>query len=152
MTEIHLTRSAHGLVPSTDEAVELLQKIKIGTPINATIVKPRNGKFHRKFFSMLDVAFQNHEWPEVETQWGKATVSSELFRKYVIVKAGHYKASLTPKGEVRAEPKSISFSSMSEAEFSKLYNDVLNVILKEFLTNWKAGDMDKAVDILLGYA
>lgn len=150
--DIHLTRTSHGLSPSTDEAAEKLCMIKIGTPVNAKISRPRNGKFHRKFFSMLDVAFQNHEWPEVETKWGKATVSSELFRKYVIVKAGHYTASLTPKGEVRAEPKSISWANMDDEEFSRLYNDVLNVILKEFLTNWKNADMEKAVGILLGYA
>lgn len=150
--DIHLTRTSHGLVPSTDEAAEKLQSIKLGTAVNAKISRPRNGKFHRKFFSMLDVAYQNHEWPEVQTQWGKAKCNRDLFRKYVIVRAGHYEPALTPTGEVRAEPKSISWANMDQEEFNRLYNDVLNVILAEFLTNWKHHDVEKAVDILLGYA
>lgn len=149
--DLHLTRTPYGLAPATDEAVEALSKVPMGSPVNASISRPRNGKFHRKFFALLDVAYQNHEWPEVQTQWGKAKCNRELFRKYVIVRAGHYEPALTPKGEVRAEPKSISWAKMGEDEFDRLYNDVLNVILAEFLTNWKDGDVEKAVNILLGF-
>lgn len=152
MADIHLTRTPAGLVPADTAAADWLQRVKVGGPVNATVRQPRNGKFHRKFFAMLDVAYSNHEWPEIQTKWGRATVSAELFRKYVTVKAGHYEVALTPHGEVRAEPKSISWSRMDEAEFSKLYSDVLDVILMEFLTNWTEGDMDRAVEMMLGFA
>lgn len=152
MAEIALTRSPAGLVPADLNAAEWLQKIGLGKAIDATVKQPRNGKFHRKFFAMLDVAYSNHEWPEVETKWGRVRTSRKLFRKYVIVKAGHYEADLTPHGEVRAEPKSIAFSQMDEVEFSQLYSDVLDVILAEFLTNWSSGDMDHAVNQMMGFA
>ena len=149
--EIHMTRTAAGLCPATAEGAEWLERIKMGKPVNVTVKQPRNGKFHRKFFAMLDVAYSNHDWPEIETKWGKATVSRDLFRKYVIVRAGHYEAALTPHGEVRAEPKSISWAKMDEGEFGKLYSDVLDVILREFLNNWTTGDMDRAVEMMLGF-
>lgn len=150
--EIHMTRTAAGLMPSDSDSLEWLERIKMGKPVNVKVTQPRNGKFHRKFFAMLDVAYSNHEWPEVETQWGKATVNRDLFRKYVIVKAGHYEVGLTPHGEVRAEPKSISWAKMDETEFERLYSDVLNVILREFLTNWTTGDMQHAVDNMMAFA
>lgn len=152
MAEIHMKRAPHGLVPATADAAEMLAKIGIGKPVNAKVTQPRNGKFHRKFFGMLDVAYSNHEWPEVSTNWGKATVSRDLFRQYVTVKAGYYEAALTPHGEVRCTPKSISWAKMDETEFERLYSAVLDVILAEFLTNWTTGDMDHAVNQMMGFA
>lgn len=152
MADIHMTRTPQGLAPATADAAEMLAKIGIGKPVNVKTSQPRNGKFHRKFMAMIDVAFSNHEWPEVQTQWGKAKVSRDLFRKYVTVRAGHYEAALTPHGEVRAEPKSISFAAMDESEFERVYSDVLDVILAEFLTNWKRGDVDTAVNQMLSFA
>jgi hypothetical protein len=152
MADIHLTRSPAGLVPADVTAAEWLQRVGIGKPVNATVRQPRNGKFHRKFFAMLDVAYSNHEWPELESKWGRVRTSAEMFRKYVIVKAGHYEPDLTPHGEIRVQPKSIAWAKMDEAEFSKLYSDVLDVILAEFLTNWTSGDMDHAVEQMLGFA
>lgn len=151
MADIHMTRTPQGLAPATADAAEMLAKIGIGKAVNAKVVQPRNGGFHRKFFAMLDVAYSNHEWPQIETNWGKATVSRELFRDYVTVKAGHYEAALTPHGEVRCAPKSISWAKMDQAEFERLYSDVLDVILREFLTNWKRGDMDSAVNTMMGF-
>jgi hypothetical protein len=152
MTDVHLTRTPSGLVPADQAAADWLTKIKLGVPINATVRQPRNGKFHRRFFAMLDVAYSNHDWPEMETRWGKVRTSSEMFRDYVTVKAGHYQADMTPHGEIRVTPKSISWARMDQAEFETLYSDVLDVILKEFLTNWTSGDMDHAVNQMLGFA
>ena len=67
------------------------------------------------------------------------------------MKAGHYEAALTPHGEVRCTPKSISWSKMDESEFERLYSDVLDVILAEFLTNWRRGDIDHAVNQMMGF-
>lgn len=151
MADIHLTRAPAGLVPADTAASEWLQRVGVGKPVNATVRQPRNGKFHRKFFAMLDVAYSNHEWPDIETKWGRVRTSSEMFRKYVIVKAGHYEPDLTPHGEIRVQPKSISWANMDEAQFSQLYSDVLDVILMEFLTNWTSGDMDHAVEQMMGF-
>lgn len=152
MADVHLTRTPSGLVPSDLAAAEWLQRVAIGKPINATVRQPRNAKFHRKFFAMLDVAFSNHEWPEVQTKWGRVRTSKDYFRDYVICKAGHWEADMMPNGEVRAKPKSIAWVNMDEPRFSQLYSDVLDVILAEFLTGWTSGDVDHAVNQMLGFA
>lgn len=152
MTDLALTRSPQGLVPATADAAEMLAKIGVGKAVNAKVTQPRNGKFHRKFFAMIDVAYSNHEWPELETRFGKVKCSRDLFRQYVTVKAGHYEAALTPHGEVRCVPKSISFGKMDQSEFDQLYSDALDVILREYLTNWTTGDMEHAVNVMMGFA
>lgn len=154
MPDLNLIRTVSGFVPEGVDPLPWLEKIKAGETVPATIKLKRNSGFHRKFFAMLKVAYDNYEWPEIETQWGKARCSYDMFRKYVIVKAGHYTVDLTPKGEVRAEPKSISFAKMDQAEFEQLYSDVLDVILAEFLgpIGWDADQMENAVNRMMNFA
>ena len=151
MADVHLTRTPSGLVPSDAMAAEWFGKVKMGAPVRAKVVQPRNGGHHRKFFAMLDVAYSNHEWPETQTQWGPVHTSREMFRKYVICKAGHYEPDLKPDGTVTVVPKSISWAQMDQTEFEALYSDVLDVILAEFLANWTIGDMEKAVEQMMGF-
>lgn len=152
MAELHLTKSAAGLIPSDAFASEWFQKTPVGKLVKANVVVPRNGKFHKKFFAMLNTAYANHDWPDVQSQFGPVRTSFEMFREYVTVKSGHYEMDMTPAGNIRAKAKSISWAKMDDEEFSRLYSDVLDVILGEFLTNWTEGDMDHAVNVMLGYA
>lgn len=152
MADLSFMRTPAGLVPADTRAAEWFGKVRMGQPVTASVRLPRNGKFHRKFFAMLDVAYSNHDWPEIETKFGRVRTSPEMFRRYVIVKAGHYEADMTPHGEIRVVPKSISWAKMDDAEFSQLYSDVLDVILAEFLTNWSDGDMERAVQMMMGFA
>lgn len=152
MADLSFMRTPAGLVPADTRAAEWFGKVRMGQPVTASVRLPRNGKFHRKFFAMLDVAYSNHDWPEIETKFGRVRTSLEMFRRYVIVKAGHYEADMTPHGEIRVVPKSIAWAKMDEAEFSQLYSDVLDVILAEFLTNWSDGDMERAVQMMMGFA
>lgn len=151
MADLSFMRTPAGLVPADQRAADWFGKVKMGQPVTATVRVPRNGKFHRKFFAMLDVAYSNHEWPEMQTKWGMVKTSPDMFRRYATVKAGHYEADITPHGEIRVVPKSISWAKMDEAEFGQLYSDVLDVILAEFLTNWKSGDMETAVNAMMGF-
>lgn len=152
MAALSFIRTPAGLAPADDAASTWFGKVKMGQPVYASVSLPRNGKFHRKFFAMLDVAYSNHDWPEINTKFGLVRCSPEMFRRYAIVKAGHYEADMTPHGEIRVVPKSISWAKMDEAEFSQLYSDVLNVILAEFLCNWTTGDMEKAVAMMMGFS
>lgn len=152
MADVHMVKALGGFVPADVNAQEWMDKVKMGQVVKAEIRLMRNGGFHRRFFCMLNTAYQNHEWPEIETKWGKGKTSFDMFRKWVTVKAGHYEVDFTPDGEVRVVPKSISWASMDQAEFEKLYSDVLDVILMHFLTNWTTGDMDHAVEQMMAYS
>ncbi|TPG76327.1 DUF1367 family protein [Pseudomonas arsenicoxydans] len=61
MAEIALIRTAQGLVPANEADREIVQKWKLGQVIHGKFTKMRNAKFHRKFFSMLDLAWEYWE-------------------------------------------------------------------------------------------
>lgn len=61
MAEIALVRTAQGLVPATDADREIVQKWKAGQVIHGSFTKMRNARFHRKFFAMLDLAWDYWE-------------------------------------------------------------------------------------------
>lgn len=152
MTKYTLQKSSVGLIPTDAPSKEWMEKLKFGTVVTADYKVIRGQGFHRKFFAMLNTAYQSRDWPEIDTKYGKARCSFEMFRKYVIVRSGHYEADLTPQGEVRVIPKSMSWGSMDNEEFAQLYSDVLDVILGEFLDNWTVGDMDNAVNQMMNFA
>jgi len=133
-------------MPADEVCKAWFYKIKSGSTVKANVVILKNYKFRNKFFAMLHVAFDNHDWPEIETPYGPARTSFESFRAYVTVKSGHYETDVTPEGNFRPRPKSIAFANMEEAEFAQVYSDVLDVILAKFLTGWKEEDMARAVE------
>ena len=61
MADLALIRTANGLVPATEADRELVQKWKAGQVVHGKFARMRNARFHRKFFSMLDLAFEYWE-------------------------------------------------------------------------------------------
>ncbi len=152
MAEFSFIRSSAGLLPADADGKEWMEKLRYGVRVIANVVVPRNPKFNRKFFAMLHVAYDNHDWPVVSYTGGETSCSFDRFRKDVTIQAGFYAVTCNTRGVVRKEAQSISFAKMDEAEFGQLYSAVLDVILAEFLTGWTSGDMDHAVDQMLSFA
>lgn len=118
-----LVKTLNGsLKPAYDADYENLKKIKAGATVECEIKQPRNIKFHRKFFALINLVFQNQE------QYN----SIEHLRKDLIIASGHYEERYNFEGVQIFEPKSISFSNMDETEFNQLYNDVVDTICKYF--------------------
>lgn len=61
MAELALIRTAHGLMPATEADREVTQKWKLGQVVHGKFTRMRNAKFHGKFFSMLDLAWEYWE-------------------------------------------------------------------------------------------
>jgi len=101
---------------------EKLKKLKSGEEYECDIKKPRNYKFHRKFFALIKLVFENQERYQ----------DMERLRKDLIIESGFYKEWVDLHGAICREAKSISFSSMKETEFEQLYDKVLDVIVKYF--------------------
>lgn len=152
MSELSFIRSSHGLLPNDAEAQEWMSKTKMGQVVQGKMVRPRNGKFLRKFFVMLRCAYDNYDWPMIVTPRGMVKCNFHKFRKDVTIMAGFYDVVVNTKGEVRKDAQSIAFANMDEAEFEETYSAVLDVILMNFLTNWERGDMDNAVDQMMSFA
>lgn len=153
MTDIVLMKAAGGvLVPADQQAADYIAKLKMGTAVTATVRRQRNPKFHRKFFALLNFAFDAWE-PAGNTYKGQQVGKNfDQFRNDVVVLAGHYEMAVTLKGDTRLTAKSISFGSMGEDEFEELYGSTINVVLQRILTNYTREDLDHVINQLLAFA
>lgn len=115
-----MQKTAQGLTPAYETDYSKYQKLKIGEVYKCEIKQERNYEFHKKFFALVSLAYNNQEKFE----------NIEHYRKYLTCKAGFYTAIETNTGTfVIAD--SISFASMDKDEFEKLYSQMLDVVIKE---------------------
>lgn len=123
--EIHLVRTSLGLQAYSDEDYEELQKIKVGSVVKAKIVQPRNVKFHRKFFSLINAA-----WDCLTERQRINLRSKDTFREQLLITSGFAEPLYDMNGQKFLErAKSISFAKMDEPAFNEVYNRCLDTIL-----------------------
>ena len=148
-TEIFLTRIQNNCFsPSDEQSQEAVSKIKLGSTIRANIVQPRNIAFHRKLFALLNLGFDYFEPPDDEWQGVKAEKSFEVFRQQVTILAGYRIVTYNLDGSVKIVAESISFGSMDEVKFEKLYNAVFSVIWRKVLSQhekWSEAEMRRVL-------
>lgn len=159
MSEAYFIKLSGSLHPASDKDAEILSKFKSGDPVRVKLTRPRNYEFHKKYFSLLNFAFDYWEPPEADMPTYIAmknitlNKSFDRFRKDIAILAGFYEASYRMNGEVRLEAKSVSFSKMSEDEFEELYTKTIDVIVQHVLPGQYTGDMlRQTVDMAMGYA
>ena len=122
--KIFLQNTAVGLVPLYDSDFDEKRKLKPGQVYQAEIKVVRNIAFHRKMWSMLNTA-----WSLLPERTQNGFRSFEGFRAYLLVSAGFYDLYFHPRLKEYIEiPKSMSFASMDDAEFSECYNRIKDVI------------------------
>lgn len=145
--KIFVRNTAHGLVPLYDEDYEEKRKLQIGKDYLAEIKVPRNLKFHRLYFSLINCAW---DLQSEERRQKMFRGSIDNFRKTVQIAAGHcetvYNLRLKDFVEI---PKSISFESMDEAEFKDLYERVRDVLFRVFLKGIITEELFE--DLLINY-
>lgn len=146
--EVYVKKQFGVLCPADSGNEELLESLKPGE-YKAIVTKPRNIKFHRKFFALVNFAFD--QWHPNIVIYKNQSVSKnrERFRKDLIILSGYGDPVINLKGEVRIEAKSISFANMNEVEFDALYSEVINVILDKILTNYTREDLDDVLARLM---
>jgi len=113
-------KTIYGLVPVFNSDHEKLKesKLKIGEVYEVDIKKKRNYQFHKKYFALLNLCFENQEHFEL----------FDDLRDYVTVKSGYYRKITMPNGYEDIKPKSISFAKMDEIEFDDLYQKTITVV------------------------
>ena len=105
-----------------DSDYETMKKIKVGDFLECEIKKPRNYKFHKKYFALLNMVFDNQETYSNITD----------LRHDLTVDIGYYTLRRNLAGDMIKVPDSISFSSMDELKFNDLYSKTINSIVKHF--------------------
>lgn len=105
-----------------DSDLDQKKMLKIGQVYKVKVSRPRNYEFHKKFFALIKLVYDNQE----------VFNNQDHLRKELIKQAGFYDIYHGLNGVPIMVAKSISFGSMSESEFSELYNRVIDVVVKYF--------------------
>lgn len=101
------------------------KKVPYGDLIEVDYIKKRNIGLHRKFFALINMAFDN--LPE------KFNYKTEEELRYnLTIAAGFYEYNTFLDGTISKKAMSIAFDKLDDTEFEKLYQAVIDVILKEF--------------------
>ena len=106
------------LKPCYDSDAELLKKIKAGDEVECEIKRPRNLKFHKKLFSLLNLVYSNQElYKDIND-----------LRKDLTIAAGYFTERFDFNGTCIIEAQSISFSNMNQDTFDEYYQKILTAI------------------------
>lgn len=145
-------RKESGLIKPIDEMAEdELLDLPDGE-YKCELSKVRNARFHRKFFALLNEAFKIWEPELIVGDFETPRKSFERFRKDLCILAGFYHQSVGLDGRLHFEAESISFASMDDVKFEKVYNQVLNVILLHVLKGYNKADLEERVNRVLGFS
>lgn len=155
MAELLMIKTGQGLFPCDEDGVRWLSKKKLGAHILVSAREMRNGLFHRKWFSLVQLGFdywtETAEMPEYKGQ--PIAPNFERFRKDLTILAGYWHPVPDINGKAKPEADSISWAKMDEETFEKLYSATITALLnyiyskdmtEEKLRNW--------VDSVMAYA
>ena len=94
-------------------------KIANNELVKVTLKKQRFVPLHRKYFALINTAFDNQN----------NFKNPDTFRKFIEIEAGYYTPIYKPNtGEVYKIPQSIAFDKLDELEFRELYSSVCDYI------------------------
>ena len=118
------------------------------------MIFPRNGKFHRKYFALLNLGFDSWEPDRKHKSYKGREVAKnfERFREDITILAGYYFQTFDLQGRMVLKAQSISFANMDDVEFERLYSAVVDVLLREVCKNYKnRAEIDRVVNELVGF-
>lgn len=141
------TRNGYALSPAHDTDLEAIKSLPTGQPLRCKITRIRNVDHHRKYFALLNYAFD--VWEPPDNHVGEKNF--DRFRKDIIILAGFYNSYIRLNGDTRLEAKSISFANMGQDEFEQLYDKTIDVIIKYALTNYTGDELRSVVDQVMEF-
>ena len=121
--KIQVVKNLNGtLKPAYDSDYESLKKIPLNEIIEIEYKKQRNIKFHRKLFSLLNLAYSNQNIFD----------NLEDMRYCLMLECNLSEIKVNKlTGEIFKVPKSLQFAKMDEVEFNEVYNT-----LKQYICEW----------------
>lgn len=140
--KIYCRVTEYGLVPMYDSDLDEKKRLKIGSTVLCDIKKPRNYKFHKKFFALLRLTFDNlpHHLHD-----GLNIYSEEDLLLSLKLDLGISSVVRMGARDVYRDG-SISFAAMDETEFDGFYNRCVNMILNRYLRGTNRADLLEEVD------
>lgn len=119
MADIFLMKNYGLLAPADEEAEDIIANMKHGQVVKMKYSFPRNYENHKRFFAFIKVTF------DIQDHFDNI----KHYRKYIIMKSGHYATIQAPNGFVIYDADSMAFDKMSEDEFKSMFNDAIDAFL-----------------------
>ena len=121
--KIQVVKNLNGtLKPAYDSDYESFKKIPLNEIIEIEYKKQRNIRFHRKLFSLLNLAYSNQNIFD----------NLEDMRYCLMLECNLSEIKVNKlTGEIFKVPKSLQFAKMDEIEFNEVYNT-----LKQYICDW----------------
>jgi hypothetical protein len=118
--KLYLYKSGFALFPAYPSDSDLMAVMVEGEVWSCEVKKSRNYKNHKRFFALLKLGFEAQN----------SFTAFDWFREFILIKSGNFESCQTPDGFMY-RAKSISFAAMDDLEFSDLFRDVQNAIIRE---------------------
>lgn len=136
MAKYQMMKLAGGVfTPLNDDEAERLKSFRNNEQYEVEIKLTRNPAFHRKVFAFFNFCFEHWSAEHGEWKYQDEKAQFDTFRKHLTVLAGYFEQTFTIKGEVRIEPKSLSYGNMEQDEFEQCYSALINAALKHIFGN-----------------
>lgn len=123
------------LLPASDGDAERLERFKSGAIYPIEIKQARNPAFHGKVFAFMQFCFEHWSADKTDERFKASAAQFDTFRRHLTVLAGYKDVTFTIDGRLRVEPKSLSFSSMEQAEFEEFYSAAINAAIAHVFNN-----------------
>jgi hypothetical protein len=120
------------LVPVDDEGRALLERLKTNRDVGVTVIQHRNPRHHRLFFAI--VKFVRLHAVDAEGNSIFEHADKEMITTAIKLATGYVRSFVNlDTGNHIAIPKSISWASMGQTEFSEFFELAVNVICKRWM-------------------
>ncbi len=149
--KINFIKKFGQFIPASNDDQSKIIKLPADQLIECNIKTYRNPGFHRKYFALIDLAFEAWE-PGGLFKGQPIQKNKERFRDDLTILAGFYDVTFKIDGTPIMQAKSISFATMDQPEFEDLYNKTIDVVLNKVLKNYSRDDIYKVIDKILGFA
>jgi len=129
-------------VPMYGSDLDEKRRLKVGETVLCEVTKPRNYEFHKKFFALVRLTFEN--LPERLSQM-LSIRSEEDMLDCMKIDLGLY-SSAWHGGRQVVKPGSISFAKMDETEFEKFYGRAVDMVLSLYLAGTNKEELLEEVE------
>lgn len=135
MTKCAFLKNGRGLWAHTEQAQELLARLKDNREVMVEVRAARHPKHHRLFFKMLQMVIEAGSWD----------YDIDALLDWVKFRVGHVNR-VEVNGKIYVTPKSIAFESMDQQAFQKFYERAVHRICSELAGPELAAEIAQMAD------
>lgn len=139
--EIPMRREGNHLVPADAVAAEMMADIPLATGVMVTVKVPRNLRHFRLAWVLADIVSKSVDWLS----------DRETAMDWLKIKARHVRMIHDPLRNTTAiVPKSISFASLDQAGFKRVFDRMIHVVVTEIIPGMDEKSLRSELENIVG--